>query len=115
MFEVSWTALMPEGMIDSIRSKLTAEFTDDFGSQWIEDEINYKVVDDTNFNTKGEYDPIIRATFAFRAVCNVDREDVEVLANHYIKFLNCLAVHDVGITYKAPPETDWTKWRVSVY
>lgn len=114
MFEVCWTALMPESKIDSIRSRLAAEFTDDFGTEWVENEIKYNVVDDTNFNLKDEYDPIIRATFSFRAVCDIDREDVEVLSTHYIKFLNCLAVHDVGISYKAQPEMDWTKWRSSV-
>lgn len=113
MFEVCWTATLPEGEIDSIRSKLTAEFTKDFGSEWIEDEIDYKVVAD--IHASGIYDPIIRATFAFRAVCNIDREDVETFADYYIKLLHRYSVEDVGITFKAPSETDWTKWRVSVY
>lgn len=115
MFEVCWTALRPEREIDDIRQKLAAEFHNDFGTEWREDEINYHVVDDSHFDTNGVYEPIIRATFSFSTVCNIDRSDVECFADYYRRLLHRLSVDDVGITYKPEPETDWTKWRPAVY
>ena len=115
MFEVCWTALRPEREIDDIRQKLAAEFHNDFGTKWREDEINYHVVDDSHFDASGVYDPIIRATFSFGTVCNIDRSDVECFADYYRRLLHRLGVDDVGIAYKPEPETDWTKWRPAVY
>ena len=114
MFEVCWTALMPEKKIDSIRQKLAAEFHNDFGTDWNEDEINYKVVDDSHFDANDVYDPIIRATFSFRAVCDIYSDYVEGLADYYRKLLHRYFVDDVEIVYKPEPETDWTKWRPTV-
>ena len=115
MFEVCWTALRPEREIDDIRQKLAAEFHNDFGTDWREDEINYKVVDDSHFDANGVYEPIIRATFSFSTVCNIDRSDVECFADYYRRLLHRYSVDDVGIVYKPEPETDWTKWRPAVY
>lgn len=114
MFDVCWTALRPEREIDDIRQKLAAEFHNDFGTDWNEDEITYKVVDDSHFDADGIYEPIIRATFSFRTACNIDRSDVECFADYYRRILHRLGVDDVGIAYKPEPETDWTKWRPTV-
>lgn len=114
MLEVNWQALRPESEIDYIRAKLAAAFSEDFGTEWREDELDYEVVDDEHFASDGRYDPIIKATFSFVAVCNIERDDAEVFIYWYEKFLKeKLRVDDVCIVFKRA-NNDWSEWRPTV-
>lgn len=115
MFTVTWSALRPEKEIDEIRLALAAEFSNDFEAAWREDEIRYQVVDDNNFDDAGEYAPIIRATFSFVAVCNMDLADVDGYADYYRKLLHRYYVDDVGISYKPDRSHDVESWRTVVF
>lgn len=114
MLSVMWKATRPESELDFIRSKMAAAFSDDFGSEWREDELYYEVIDDEHFE-KGAYDPIIRATISFVAVCNINYCEAEVYTYWYENFLkNKLRVDDVFIEFKYT-SNDWTTWRPTVY
>lgn len=99
MFKVTWTALMPETEMDFARRALAAEFNHHFDTEWHEEEISYKIVDDQHFNVRDVYDPIIRGTFSFNAV-SADEEFVEGLCLHFKTMLHRLGITDIGFEYR---------------
>lgn len=113
MLEIKWQALRPESEIDYIRARLAAELSNDFGTEWREDELYYEVVDDEHF-VNGKYDPIVKATLSFVAVCYIEPSEAEVFIYWYERFLKeKLSIDDVCIEFRRA-NNDWSEWRPTV-
>ena len=115
MFKFMWTALLPESEIDCIRRTLAAEFRREYDSDWHEEEIRYDVKNFENYNADGIADPIIRATFSFNAVCDMDLADAAGMAHGLKKLLReRFGIDDTCYSY-TESRSDVSKWRSSVY